>query len=92
MTDDVIRWHLSGADAHGAPFVAGVYPLLLDERCFFLAIDFDKAAWREDVTAFVDSCKRLEMPVSRSATNASSLQLASTLVRDSMIRGLIRSF
>ena len=28
MTDDVIRWHLSGFDADRQPFVAGVYPLL----------------------------------------------------------------
>ena len=25
VTDDVIRWHLSGVGAHGAPFVAGVF-------------------------------------------------------------------
>src|SRR5215207_2369765 len=31
VTDDVIRWHLSGCDAAGQPFVAGVYPLLQDE-------------------------------------------------------------
>ena len=43
VTDDVIRWHLSGRDPEGQSFVAGVYPLLLDEACFFLAVDFDKA-------------------------------------------------
>jgi hypothetical protein len=42
VTDDVIHWHLSGRDPEGQPFVAGVYPLLLDETCFFLAVDFDK--------------------------------------------------
>lgn len=31
VTDDVIRWHLSGHDDAGEPFVAGVYPMLLDE-------------------------------------------------------------
>ena len=31
VTEDVIRWHLSGRDDAGQPFVAGVYPLLLDE-------------------------------------------------------------
>jgi hypothetical protein len=41
VTDDVIRWHLSGRGPRGEPFVAGVYPLLLDETCFFLAVDFD---------------------------------------------------
>src|ERR1700730_15565929 len=42
VTDEVIRWHLSGSDANGETFVAGVYPLLQDETCWFLAIDFDK--------------------------------------------------
>ena len=44
VTDDVIRWHLSGCDPEGQPFVAGVYPLLQDETCFFLAVDFDRPA------------------------------------------------
>ena len=48
VTDDVIRWHLSGRDGEGQPFVAGVYPLLLDETCYFLAVDFDKAGWQAD--------------------------------------------
>src|SRR5438045_6079311 len=48
VTDDVIRWHLSGHDDAGQSFVAGVYPMLRDEACFFLAADFDKTGWRED--------------------------------------------
>ncbi len=62
VTDEVIRWHLSGHDAGGQPFVAGVYPLLRDETCFFLAVDFDKAGWREDATAFLEACRRLNLP------------------------------
>ena len=62
VTDDVIRWHLSGHDDAGQPFVAGVYPMLLDETCFFLAVDFDKAGWREDATAFIETCRRLDLP------------------------------
>lgn len=62
VTDDVIRWHLSGSDPDGQPFVAGVYPLLQDETCFFLALDFDKAGWRDDVSAFVEACRRLNLP------------------------------
>src|SRR5215210_5411130 len=48
VTEQVIRRHLSGQAADGPPFVAGVYPLLLDETCFFLAVDFDKAGWQDD--------------------------------------------
>jgi hypothetical protein len=59
VTDDVIRWHLSGRDAGDQPFVAGVYPLLVDEACHFLAADFDKAGWQSDALAFVRGCRRL---------------------------------
>lgn len=62
VTDEVIRWHLSGCDPEGQPFVAGVYPLLQDETCFFLAVDFDKAGWREDTVAFFEACRRLSLP------------------------------
>jgi superfamily II DNA or RNA helicase/very-short-patch-repair endonuclease len=62
VTDDVIRWHLSGHDPDGQSFVAGVYPLLRDETCFFLAVDFDKAGWQEDAAAFLDACRRLNLP------------------------------
>jgi hypothetical protein len=62
VTDDVIRWHLSGHSPDGQPFVAGVYPLLLDETCCLLAIDFDKAHWRQDATAFLEACGHLQVP------------------------------
>jgi hypothetical protein len=62
VTDEVIRWHLSGTDSGGQPFVAGVYPLLQDETCFFLAVDFDKVGWREDARAFLEACRRLNIP------------------------------
>lgn len=41
----------------GVPFVAGVYPLRLDETCHFLAVDFDKADWRDDALAFAHVCR-----------------------------------
>ena len=62
VTDEVIRWHLSGRDDQAQPFVAGVYPLLLDETCFFLAVDFDKTGWQADATAFLQGCRRLGLP------------------------------
>ena len=63
LTDDVIRWHLSGHDDGGQPFVAGVYPMLRDEACFFLAADFDKTGWGEDVAAYAETCRQLDLPV-----------------------------
>jgi superfamily II DNA or RNA helicase/very-short-patch-repair endonuclease len=62
LTDEVIRWHLSGRDAAGQPFVAGIYPLLQDETCYFLAVDFDKAEWELDAAAFALTCRRLQLP------------------------------
>ena len=45
----------------------GVYPLLKDETCWFLAADFDKESWLDDVAAFVDthrsSCRACTTPV-----------------------------
>ena len=62
VTDTVIRWHLSGVDDNGDPFVAGVYPLLLDETCTFVAADFDKDGWEHDALAFVHACSGLNLP------------------------------
>jgi len=62
VTDEVMRWHLSGRDAARRDFVIGVYPMLLDEKCFFLAVDFDKESWQQDVAAFLETCVRLMVP------------------------------
>ena len=63
VTDEVVRWHLSGADPRGKPFTMGVYPMLLDDSCYFLAVDFDGGSWRDDATAFLETSRRLEVPV-----------------------------
>jgi superfamily II DNA or RNA helicase/very-short-patch-repair endonuclease len=62
VTDEVIRRHLSGVEERGRAFVAGVYPMLLDERCFFLAVDFDEGDWAADARVFLETCKRLKVP------------------------------
>ncbi len=62
VTDEVIRRHLSGQDDAGHAFVMGVYPMLQDETCFLLAADFDKESWQEDTTAFLTTCRRLNLP------------------------------
>lgn len=56
-TDQVIYDHLAGKH------MIGVYPLLQDETCFFLAIDFDKSTWQEDALAFVNTCRRHSISV-----------------------------
>ncbi len=62
ITDAVIRRHLAGRDDRGADFVAGVYPMLLDETCFFLAMDFDKSTWQDDSHAVLATCARIGLP------------------------------
>jgi len=52
----------------------GVYPLLADDTCYFVAIDFDEAEWKDDARAFVRSCSELGVPdaleISRSGKGA----------------------
>lgn len=62
VTDEAVRYHLSGQDTAGREFVMGVYPMLLDETCFFLAADFDKQHWREDAAAVLENCRQLSLP------------------------------
>ncbi|MFA5370656.1 MAG: hypothetical protein WC298_01620, partial [Sideroxydans sp.] len=47
LTDFVIYEHLAGKHT------VGVYPLLTDDTCYFLAVDFDDAEWKEDALALV---------------------------------------
>lgn len=62
VTDQVVRWHLSGADDNGKAFTMGVYPMLLDESCRFLAVDFDGERWSDDVAAYLEICARRGVP------------------------------
>lgn len=59
VTDEAVRWHLTGIDEEGRDFVMGVYPMLKDETCLFLAVDFDRQSWQEDAGAFLRTCQRL---------------------------------
>jgi len=68
LSDAVIYDHLAGEHT------VGVYPLLEDDTCYFLAVDFDEADWRDDARAFMQSCKDLGVPaaleISRSGKGA----------------------
>jgi len=61
--DQVVANHLRGRGPGGAAFVAGVYPVLPDDTCWFLAADFDEAEWRRDVKAFAQACRAWDVPV-----------------------------
>jgi len=57
VTDQTIFNHLAGNHT------IGVYPLLSDDTCQFLAVDFDKSGWRDDAKAFIHSCRELNVAV-----------------------------
>lgn len=56
VDDTAVLAHLQGRQ------VMGVYPLLEDETCWFLAADFDKSTWTSDVLAFVATCRQVGLP------------------------------
>ena len=57
VDDQVILDHLQGRH------VIGVYPLLEDDTCSFLAADFDGPSWTQDIAAFLDTCRSRAVPV-----------------------------
>ena len=53
LLDSTIYDHLSGKTT------AGVYPLLPDDHCYFLAIDLDKYDWQDAVKGIGAACEQL---------------------------------
>ena len=49
-TDETIEHHLRGRES------IGVYPLLEDDTCWFLACDFDGRTWQLDALALLEAC------------------------------------
>ncbi len=67
LTDRVIEWHLRGGNPEeygNKDFTIGIYPMLPDEKCWFLAADFDKSTWQEDICAFAKTCSEMQIPIS----------------------------
>ena len=67
VSDAVIQSHLQGRDrvsSRPSPgfFTAGVYPMLPDETCWFLAADFDKQSWSRDAVAYLETCREKDVP------------------------------
>jgi superfamily II DNA or RNA helicase len=68
LTDAAIYGHLAG------DHTIGLYPLLENDTCHLVAVDFDAQDWREDARAFLRSCLELAVPaaleISRSGEGA----------------------
>lgn len=53
LSDEVIQHHLEGK------IIAGVYPLLIDDTCWFLTVDFDESSYEADAAGFMATCRDL---------------------------------
>jgi len=62
LTNKDIYNHLAGKDSYGRD-VVGIYPMLLDETCRFLCVDFDDDDYQKAVTAFRSTCEHYNIPV-----------------------------
>lgn len=57
LDEHAIEDHLRGS------IVAGIYPMLQDETCYFLAMDFDEADWQIDISMVREVCTEFHIPV-----------------------------
>jgi hypothetical protein len=86
VDDATVAAHLQGRH------VMGAYPLLEDETCWFLAVDFDESTWKDDVLAFVATCRQVGLPAaverSRSGNGAHVWFFGSTRITVGLARHL----
>ncbi len=66
VTEQVIRKHFTGEKIGDSrrDYTIGVYPMLKDETCWFLAVDFDKEQWKRDASAYLETCRIRNVPAS----------------------------
>ncbi len=57
FTDQVARLHLEGK------IIIGTYAIRTDDSCIFLAADFDKTTWKEDIIAYKHGACQLGVDV-----------------------------
>ncbi len=73
LDKQAIYEHLSGKDINGKD-VVGIFPMLIDETCRFLAVDFDDGHYEEEALAFKHICEENNVPAyierSRSGSGA----------------------
>ena len=64
LTGEIIRKHLGGEDFNGSKreYTIGIYPMLADDTCWFLAVDLDKDQWQRDAAAFIKTCQQKSIP------------------------------
>ena len=61
LSNAILYAHLSGKDGYGRD-VVGLYPILPDDTCYFLAIDFDDGDWKDNVSEVRNICASWNIP------------------------------
>ena len=56
LNDQILYRHLSGSQ------LIGIYPLLKNDHCFFLAMDFDKKSWMLECAAVFKTAEKYKIP------------------------------
>lgn len=57
-----IKMHLQGQDEKGRHFIAGLYPLMVDDTCKLLVVDFDSDNYQTESLNFLSVCDRYHVP------------------------------
>ncbi|HEY5510135.1 MAG TPA: hypothetical protein VIK10_03825 [Prolixibacteraceae bacterium] len=60
LNEEVIDDHLRGRNN----LVIGIFPMLINETCHFLAIDFDDEGWQKDIRTLREICIIYDIPIS----------------------------
>lgn len=86
LDEKVIDDHLRGK------IVAGIYPMLPDETCWFLAIDFDDGEWQKDIAVLRDACAEFAIPVSVERSRSGNGGHAWLFFKEPLSASLARKF
>ena len=86
LNEKVIEDHLRGN------LVAGIYPLRQDEKCLFLAMDFDKDGWRQDVATLREVCIAFAAPLAIERSRSGDGAHAWFFFAEPVVASLARKF
>ena len=86
LDEEAMEAHLRGS------LVVGIYPLRQDEKCHFLAIDFDGDGWQQDVSTLRNVCTAFSAPVAIERSRSGNGAHAWLFFADPIAASLARRF